>query len=62
MAGGLKKIAERFGAQDSRTKSLARNSVVGLVARAASILATLLIVPLTINYLNPTNYGIWLTV
>lgn len=59
---GIKKIAAKFGEQDRRTRSLAKNSVIALVARAASILATLLIVPLTINYLNSTNYGIWLTI
>ena len=29
--------------------------------RIVSVLINFLLVPLTLNYLNPTRYGIWLT-
>jgi O-antigen/teichoic acid export membrane protein len=40
----------------------AKKHILGsLVIRGGSILINLLLVPLTIHYLNPTKYGIWLT-
>jgi O-antigen/teichoic acid export membrane protein len=40
----------------------AKRNIVGLfVLRAVSTLTNFLLVPLTLHYLNPTRYGIWLT-
>lgn len=44
-----------------RSKKAIKNIILSLSARFFSILSSLLIVPLTINYVNPTQYGIWLT-
>lgn len=38
-----------------------KNIVLSLVGKTVSVLSSLLIVPLTIDYVNPTQYGIWLT-
>ena len=40
----------------------AKKNIIGLVLiKGASILINLFLVPLTINYINPTKYGIWIT-
>lgn len=44
-----------------RSKEAVKNIALSLVGKAVSVLCSLLIVPLTINYVNPTQYGIWLT-
>lgn len=49
-----------YSKRSGRSKDIAKNISVSLFMRAASILASLLLVPLTINYVNPTQYGIWL--
>ena len=38
-----------------------KNIAGSLVLKCISILISLQVVPLTINYINPTKYGIWLT-
>lgn len=54
-------IKSRFLDSDQRTQLAAKNAIASLALKGASIIASLLIVPMTINYLNPTKYGIWLT-
>ena len=44
-----------------RTVKVKKNIVLLGIMKVVSILSGLLIVPLTLNYLNPTEYGIWLT-
>lgn len=40
----------------------AKKNIIALFAiKGGSILISLILVPLTVNYLNPTRYGIWLT-
>ena len=46
----------------SRSKEAVRNIAISFSAKAISILSNLLVVPLTIHYVNPTRYGIWLTI
>lgn len=50
-----------FSALSERTQGVVRNIGMSVAARVVSILSTLLIVPLTIDYVNPTYYGIWMT-
>ena len=38
-----------------------KNILASLIIRGLSIAISLVLVPLTINYINPTQYGIWLT-
>ena len=35
--------------------------MISFIARGISMVCSLLLVPITINYVNPTRYGIWLT-
>ena len=50
-----------FGQGHERTKRAKRNIFGGFMVRGLNIGVGLLLVPITINYLNPTNYGIWIT-
>lgn len=47
--------------ENNRTKSILNNIALSLVGRIITTLSTFLIVPITIDYINPTQYGIWLT-
>lgn len=46
---------------NARTVAIKKNIVGSLFLKCISILVSLQVVPLTINYINPTRYGIWLT-
>jgi O-antigen/teichoic acid export membrane protein len=45
----------------SRSVIAKKNIIASFIIRATSILISLILVPLTINYVNPSRYGIWLT-
>lgn len=57
----IRKIYSIFSKSSSRSKEAVRNIFISLTAKGISILSNLLVVPLTINYVNPTRYGIWIT-
>ncbi len=44
-----------------RSVNAKKNILVSFLIRGGSIGVTLLLVPMTIQYINPTKYGIWLT-
>lgn len=56
-----KKIREFFTKGSQRTLLVKKNILGSLFLKCISILVSLQVVPLTINYINPTKYGIWLT-
>jgi O-antigen/teichoic acid export membrane protein len=45
----------------TRSTEAKKNIILSFGNKGLSILINLLLVPLTINYVNPTQYGIWLT-
>ena len=45
----------------NRTITVKKNIFATFFIKGVSIITSLLIVPLTIDYVNPTQYGIWLT-
>ena len=45
----------------SRTVNAKENILASFLIRGCSIAVSLILVPLTIHYVNPTQYGIWLT-
>lgn len=47
---------------DSLSQKISRNILISFMSKGICILCSLLIVPLTINYVNSTQYGIWLTI
>lgn len=55
------KIYNKVGIKSDRTKNIAKHIGWSLFYKIGSIIANFLLVPLTINYLNIENYGIWLT-
>lgn len=50
-----------FTKGNERSVTVKKNIAASLVLKCVSILISLQIVPLTIDYVNPTKYGIWLT-
>ena len=55
------KILDRYRNSSMRSKDALINIIISLGTKGISILTSLLVVPITINYVNPTEYGIWLT-
>lgn len=50
-----------FKSGNRRTKLVKINILLGIVVKGLSILASLMLVPMTINYISSELYGIWLT-
>lgn len=50
-----------FSHGSARSIAVKKNIVGSLFLKCISVLLFLQVVPLTINYINPTRYGIWLT-
>lgn len=62
MASNLKnKLYTYFTRGNTRSLAIKKNIIGSLFLKCISILVSLQVVPLTINYINPTRYGIWLT-
>lgn len=55
------KIRDRIANGSERSRKALVNIIISVIMRGVSIIVSLLIVPLTIHYVNPTRYGIWLT-
>jgi O-antigen/teichoic acid export membrane protein len=47
---------------DSRSARLNKNILGSILVKIGSILCSLVVVPLTIDFVNPVQYGIWLTI
>lgn len=47
---------------DSKTKIIVKNVIYSGAVKAATVCISFLSVPLLINYLNSTQYGVWLTI
>jgi O-antigen/teichoic acid export membrane protein len=47
--------------QDERSLKATKNIIFSFVIKAITITISLMLVPMTINYVNPLKYGIWLT-
>jgi O-antigen/teichoic acid export membrane protein len=55
-------IIKNFFTDGNQRSIKAKRNILGLVIiKGCSIAISLLIVPITIHYINPTRYGIWLT-
>lgn len=61
MKNTIHKIYTKVGIYSDRTKNITKHVLLSFVYKSGSILASFLLVPLTINYLDTENYGIWLT-
>lgn len=58
----IKKVISYFKNADERSKVVNKNIGQSVVYKAISIILSLLIVPLTIGFVNAEQYGIWLTI
>lgn len=56
-----KKIKTIFNSGSERSRLIKKNIIASFGLRLISILCSLMVVPITINYVNPERYGIWLT-
>jgi len=54
-------MSDFFTKGHQRTIEAKKTIAVSIFIKGISILISLVLVPLTINYVNPTQYGIWLT-
>ena len=62
MTSSLKdKVHAYFTSGHTRSLAIKKNIIGSLFLKCISILVSLQVVPLTIDYINPTRYGIWLT-
>ncbi len=60
--GSFWQYAVNFFSKGNQRSLKAKKNIVGsLVIKGASIAIGLVLVPLTIHYINPSQYGIWLT-
>ena len=57
----LKKFNEFFTKGHERSLKAKKNIAASFVLKGGSILCNLALVPLTLNYLDSTKYGIWIT-
>lgn len=57
----ISRLRSRYKASDIRSKEVVHNVVLATLMKIVSVVASLLIVPMTISYINPARYGIWLT-
>ena len=55
------KISDFFNSSNKRTATIQKNIVWGAGIKGISIITSLLLVPLTIDYVSSELYGIWLT-
>lgn len=56
-----RKIIAHYKNMGNRSRESIVNIALSFVSKGASILISLMLVPITINYVNSTRYGIWLT-
>lgn len=54
-------IAEYINKGQDRSVKAKKNIISSVIIKGISIAISLILVPLTIHYVNPTRYGIWIT-
>ncbi|GHT61949.1 hypothetical protein AGMMS50239_14030 [Bacteroidia bacterium] len=54
-------ISKKINRSNVRSTNAIKNILASFAIKGVSIVVSLLLVPMTINYVNPTQYGIWLT-
>lgn len=54
-------IARKFSTGNSRSLAVKKNIILSILLRGISIVVSFMLVPLTIGYVSPELYGVWLT-
>jgi O-antigen/teichoic acid export membrane protein len=57
----MNSLFDKLLTMDTRSKEAVKNIGMTVGAKSIGIVSSLLVVPMTINYINPTQYGIWIT-
>ena len=57
----LKTVWNRFNSGNERTLKVKKNIIASIFLKGCGILISLLLVPITIGYVSPELYGVWLT-
>lgn len=52
---------KKWNDKESRSSQIKKNILGSLMTKGISMITSLLYVPITLNYLNETRYGIWMT-
>jgi O-antigen/teichoic acid export membrane protein len=52
----------RYFKNEDRSKNIQANVIGSIILKGISIFLSLLIVPITINYISPYQYGVWITI
>jgi len=58
----IDKISNRFKDSASRTKIVQKNILISSGTKICSLLISWFMVPITINYLSPEHYGLWMAI
>lgn len=61
MSDIFQKIIIKFCGNDNRSRKAFQNIVISFVIKGVSILTSFLLVPITLGYLKPVEYGVWMT-
>ncbi|RYE13434.1 MAG: LPS biosynthesis flippase [Rickettsiales bacterium] len=56
----FEKIFKKFLKGHERSIQAKKNIVVSVLFKGLSVLINIILVPITINYINPSRYGVWL--
>jgi len=56
------KARELLGQRHERTLKIQKNIIISFLVKGGSALIGFILIPVTIHYVNPLQYGIWLTV
>jgi O-antigen/teichoic acid export membrane protein len=56
------KVMSALNSDNERSRKLRKNVATSFAIKGGTILIGLILVPMTINYIGPTQYGIWLTI
>lgn len=55
------KIFKKLGIKSARTKNISKHILASYFYKIGGVFASFLLVPITLDYLDTENYGIWLT-
>jgi O-antigen/teichoic acid export membrane protein len=55
-------LKKYFSEKNVRSTKALKNIISSFIIKGISIVINLALIPLTINYLSPTKYGVWLTI
>lgn len=62
LSAALQRIRRKWSTASQRTRLAFKNIVFSLILKAASIVTSLMVVPMTIHYIDDVQYGIWLAI